>query len=163
MFSLTERPFRSARELDNRTAEEIKASLENGVLRNNRNETYHRMSRGNARKNHSRLKQQEAKERDGVTSDINERIAALTQVQKENQSALKDLRAQKAQVSGKSGRSTYRAESSSSGKVKSSQRTKKARSDANPYPLTGEPCNFPFHMSLPDFRKSLQHAFCRTN
>lgn len=150
MFSLTERSFRSARDLDNRTADEIKASLTNGVLRNNRNETYHRMSRGNARNNHSRLKQQEAKERDTATSNINEQIAALTQAQKENQSALKDLRAQKAQVSGKSSRSTYRAESSSSGKAKSSQRTKKARSDATPYPLIGEPHNFPLHMSLPN-------------
>ncbi|KAG6904698.1 hypothetical protein DXG01_007829, partial [Tephrocybe rancida] len=129
----------TAHKLDSQTADEIRNSSKTGVLRNNRNDSFHRMSRNIARTNAANHKACETKARNSAIGDLDEEIQALKQTQKENQEKLKAAKAQKAQMSGKGQASKSRAESNSSGRVaSSSRRTKAARVLSGPYP-SGKP------------------------
>ena len=114
-------------------AAEIQASCKTGVLTNNRNDTYNRMSRSVARSNHTHEKRRETKRRDDSISEVSKKIEALTQACKENQEELKVLKAAKSQLSSKN-KNKYRAESNSSGRVKSAKKGATARKAAVPYP-----------------------------
>jgi hypothetical protein len=120
----------SARKLDNQTAAEIQASHKTGVLTNNRNNTYNRMSRSVARINHAHEKCHETKHRNDSIFEVNKKIEALTQARKENQDELKALKATKSQLTTKT---KYKAETNSSGHVKSSNRSTAACKAAIPF------------------------------
>jgi hypothetical protein len=89
------------------------------------------MSRSVARVNHAHEKRRENKHRDDSISEVNKKIEALTQARKENQDELKALKASKSQLTTKT---KYKAESNSSGRVKSSKRSTAVRKAAIPYP-----------------------------
>lgn len=115
----------SARKLDNQTAQEIRESLKTGVLRNSRNDIYNRMSMTVSRTNTRHRKAREAKEHNNEISGLNEEIESLTQAQNDFRDKLKAAKAKKKELSGRS--VGYHAESSSSGRVVSTRRTKTAR------------------------------------
>lgn len=91
-----------------------------GVLRNNRNDTFNRMSRALTRNSLTARKSQEKRVQDSEVDRINSEIQALSQVRKDNQEKLKVLKTRKAGLSSRRS-STYRVGSSSSGRTSSQQ------------------------------------------
>ncbi|KAF8313350.1 hypothetical protein F5887DRAFT_1090268 [Amanita rubescens] len=108
----------SARILDNTVAAEIKDSMTAGVLRNNRNDAFNRMSRALTRNSLTARKSQEKRFQDSEVDRINNEIQALSQVRKDNQEKLKELKTRKAGLSSRRS-SSYRVGSSSSGRTSS--------------------------------------------
>jgi hypothetical protein len=128
-----------AREVDNKTADEIKISLATGVLTNPNNENFHRMSRNNQRLSKSIQKAKENNKRNTATADLRERIENLTALRRETLQELKDLKedlaASGASKSGKRDGGGTR-KSDSSGRVLGPSKARgKAREMAEPYPM----------------------------
>ena len=96
-------------------AAEIKASLETGVLKNHRNDTFTRLARNTARTTHAYKKAQETRQQKKTLNIVDEELASLKDSQKENAARIKELKTAKSNIT-KKGKS-LKAESSSSGKV----------------------------------------------
>lgn len=76
--------FSRARELDEKTATEIKDSLSSGVLKNSRNDAFTRLSQTVACKNSAKRKHEAVQEHDENLSEIQQEINELTCMQKES-------------------------------------------------------------------------------
>lgn len=106
-----------ARECDERTAAEIESSHTTGVLKNHRNDAYTRMSQNLTRINTSQRKQAEARERKAAVDEIENEITMLTKSHQETRDRIKSLKASKTDIYKR--KSSSKAESNSSGRVRS--------------------------------------------
>lgn len=88
------------------------------------------MSRNVTRLNTAKRKQVEAKEQDEAAEEIQDEIATLTQTQKETSERLKTLKASRGDLRKRGQKFSSKAESNSSGRVRSSTKGKKAESVA---------------------------------
>ena len=107
--------FSSAREVDKKVATEIKATLETGVLKNHRNDTFTRLTRNTARATHIYKKAQETHQQKKALNVVDEELASLKNSQKENAARIRELKATKSNIA-KKGKS-LKAQLNSSGKV----------------------------------------------
>ena len=107
----------SARKFDQREAAEIRMSLQNGVLKNDRNDDFTRMSKNITRSNNASRKARENSQRSGELDALGDEI-------KEGQARLKMLKAQQKELKESKTKSkgvlAVKAQSSSSGSVRSS-------------------------------------------
>lgn len=106
-----------ARELDEKNAAELKATLSKGVLKNHRNDTYTRMQRSNTRTNNSYKKVRETREKKEALSIVDQELESLKSVQKANAARIKELNATKSDIASTRKSNSSKAESSSSGRV----------------------------------------------
>ncbi|KAF7359625.1 hypothetical protein MVEN_00686300 [Mycena venus] len=84
----------SARELDENTAREIEASLNNGILANSQNEAYHRMSRNLQRQSKAAQKVRETAELTQFSQNIAAELAELKEGRRQSSAREKELREQ---------------------------------------------------------------------
>ncbi|KAJ7241319.1 hypothetical protein B0H12DRAFT_968339, partial [Mycena haematopus] len=84
----------SARELDENTAREIKAALQNGILANTQNEVYHRTSRSLQRQSNAAQKVRETDELTKFSDGIAMQIAELKESRQQSSAKEKELREQ---------------------------------------------------------------------
>lgn len=164
MPSLTLRSNR-AREVDRKTANELRDSSQYGTQVNSRNDLLNRMSRNTQRRANTAQKAKALKEENNIISELrskiddekNSRKLSITR-QKELSDELSSLQATSAKP-----KRTAKARAaptleptlcaSSSGRVTSTLKVKgKARAAADPYPVTGE-CNI--------FSLQHHHTQCR--
>lgn len=107
----------SARKFDQREAAEIRMSLQNGILKNDRNDDFTRMSKNITRSNNASRKARENSQRSDALGALGDEI-------KEGQARLKMLKAQQKEL--KEGKTkskevlATKAQSSSSGSVRAS-------------------------------------------
>ncbi|KAF8147347.1 hypothetical protein K438DRAFT_1626410, partial [Mycena galopus ATCC 62051] len=98
-----------ARELDERTAREIEASLKNGFLTNIQNEVYHHMARGLQRQTRAAQKVRETHELTQYSKEITAQLADLKETRRQTSAKEKELREQlKTAKTSSSGSSTKR-------------------------------------------------------
>ncbi len=111
-----------ARKFDQREAAEIRMSLQNGVLKNDRNDDFTRMSKNITRSNNASRKARENSQR-------SDELGALGDEIKEGQARLKMLKAQQKELKESKSKSKgvlpIKAQSSSSGSVRSSDLPRK--------------------------------------
>jgi len=142
---MTHQAYR-AREVDRKTANEIRDAREHGTFVNSRNDLYNRMSRNTQRVSATMVKSAEAKRQIGLETDIRELISAEKAQRKESLLRQKELEATLQSTSSSSTtkkalmtRSTTLAQNesilhaNSSGKVRTTKGA--ARAAANPYPI----------------------------
>lgn len=106
-----------AERVDIRVAEEIRMSLSTGVLRNENNSVYHRMGKAIRRTDARVEKGKQAKAFDDKQEHLQKEIDDAAQEKKAADDRLKKAKAAKASQK-IPGRRQYKAESSSSGRVK---------------------------------------------
>ncbi|KAJ6574171.1 hypothetical protein B0H19DRAFT_1253912 [Mycena capillaripes] len=122
----------SRRRVDQTVAQEIKMSLETGILSNPNNEISHRMARNSQRQSNAARKERESHEAADISKDLQLRIDAEAEKRRVSNELTKSLKAQLKDAKGTSGkrgkasRKPAILSASSSGRVKTTRATEGA-------------------------------------
>lgn len=148
----------SAREVDQKTANEIRDAQQLGTMVNSQNDLYNRMARNTQRVATARRKATDAKKQNNITNEIRDKITNEKATRKESMLREKELQAELQALQGVAGASKRSSQShtpapanvidaSSSGRVRSSVTTRStARTAANPYPAPGTCHSLIYHL-----------------